>query len=107
MRVFEAVLLALCLCILALRATYTEAPVAQMLTLPESLGDTIYSLTLSGLLIFAFIAWLALHICRRRLRYRFTGIEFGLVVFVIAAVIAAIGASVLNPTPEKCVLDAW
>jgi len=93
MRVFEAVLLALCLCILALRATYTEAPVAQILTLPESLGDTIYSLTLSGLLIFAFIAWLAVRLYRRRLSYRFTGIEFGLVLFAIAAVIAAVGAS--------------
>lgn len=93
MRIFEAALLALCLCILALRATYTEAPVAQMLTLPESLGDTIYSLTLSGLLIFAFITWLAVRLYRRRLSYRFTGIEFGLVLFAIAAVIAAVGAS--------------
>jgi len=92
-RVFETVLLALCLCILALRATYTEAPVAQMLTLPESLGDTIYSLTLSGLLIFALISWLAVRIYRGRLAYRITGIEFGLVVFGIAAVIAAVGAS--------------
>ena len=93
MRILETALLALCLCILALRATYTEAPVAQMLTLPESLGDTIYSITLSGLLIFAFISWLAVRIYRRRFTYRLTGIELGLVVFGIAAVIAAIGAS--------------
>jgi len=92
-RILETVLLALCLCILALRITYTEAPTAQILTLPQSLGDTIYSLTLSALLIFAFISWLAVRVYRRRFAYRVTGIELGLVLFGIAAVIAAVGAS--------------
>jgi Tfp pilus assembly protein PilF len=94
LRILEAVLLALCLCILALRVTYTEAPTAQTAsTLPANLSDTLYSLTVSSLLIFAFVLWLAVRLYRGRLAYRFTGIEFGLVLFILAAAIAAVGAS--------------
>ncbi len=87
------VLLALCLSILALRVTYTESPTAQMLTMPGSLGDTVYSLTLSGLLIFAFVLWLLWGLFTGRLVYRITGIEIGLAVFGLASVVAAWGAS--------------
>ena len=86
-------LLALCLSILALRVTYTESPTAQMLTMPGSLGDTVYSLTLSGLLIFAFILWLLWGLFTGRLVYRVSGIEIGLVVFGLASVVSAWGAS--------------
>jgi O-antigen ligase len=86
-------LLALCLSILALRVTYTESPTAQVLTTPGSLGDTVYSLTLSGLLIFAFVLCLLWGILTGRLVYRFTGIEIGLAVFGVASVISAWGAS--------------
>jgi hypothetical protein len=86
-------LLALCLSILALRVTYTESPTAQMLTMPGSLGDTVYSLTLSGLLIFAFVLWLLWGLFTGRLVYRVTGIEVGLVVFGLASVVSAWGAS--------------
>jgi len=89
----SVILLGLCLCILALRVTYTESPTAQMLTTPGGLGDTVYSLTLSGLLIFAFVFWLLWGIFTGRLAYRFTGIEIGLAVFGVAAVISACGAS--------------
>jgi hypothetical protein len=83
----------LCLSILALRVTYTESPTAQVLTTPGSLGDTVYSLTLSGLLIFAFVLWLLWGIFTGRLVYRVTGIEIGLAAFGLASVISAWGAS--------------
>lgn len=86
-------LLALCLSVLALRVTYTESPTAQVLTTPGSLGDTVYSLTLSGFLIFAFVLWLLWGIFTGRLVYRFTGIEIGLAVFGLASVVSAWGAS--------------
>ncbi len=89
----SVLLLALCLSILALRVTYTESPTAQVLTTPGSLGDTVYSLTLSGLLIFAFVFWLIWSLFTGRLVYRFTGIEIGLAVFGVAAVVSAWGAS--------------
>ncbi|MCL5281748.1 MAG: O-antigen ligase family protein [Planctomycetes bacterium] len=89
----SVVLLALCLSILALRVTYTESPTAQVLTTPGSLGDTVYSLTLSGLLIFAFVFWLLWGLFTGRLVYRFTGIEIGLAVFGVASMVSAWGAS--------------
>jgi tetratricopeptide (TPR) repeat protein len=90
---WSVLLLGLCLCILALRVTYTESPTAQMITTPGSLGDTVYSLTLSGLLIFAFVFWLLWGVFTGRLVYRFSGIEIGLAVFGVAAVVAAFVAS--------------
>jgi len=88
----ELVLLGLVLCILALRATYTEAPTAQSLTVPNSLTDTLYTVTLSGLLIFAPVLWLLWRICTDRCQYRFTGIEVGLALFILAPAIATVGA---------------
>jgi len=83
-------LLGLCLCILALRVTYTESPTAQVSAMAGSLTDMVYSLTLSGLLIFAFVLWV---LWGGRHVYRCTGIEIGLAVFGVAAVISTCGAS--------------
>ncbi len=93
LRTLEIALLGLCLCILALRVTYTEAPTAQMLVMPGTLADTVYSLTLSGLLVFAFVLWLLWRIFGSGLEYRVTGIEIGLVLFAAAGVVSAFGAS--------------
>ncbi|UCD52190.1 MAG: O-antigen ligase family protein [Phycisphaerales bacterium] len=92
-RLLEYVLLGLCLCVVALRATYTEAPTASTSTLPGSLADTVYSLTLSAMLIFALMLWLLLGIWRGQLTYRVTGIEIGLGLFLLAAVLAGLGAA--------------
>jgi len=86
-------LLALCLSILALRVTYTEAPAVQMTTVAGGLTDTIYSLTLSGLLIFAFVAWIVVRFVRNRPLYRFTGMEVGLGLFIAGAVVSSFFAS--------------
>lgn len=86
-------LLALCLCILALRVTYTESPTAQVSAMAGSLTDMVYSLTLSGLLIFAFVLWVLWGVLGGRRIYRFTGIEIGLAMFGVAAVISTCGAS--------------
>jgi len=67
------VLLGLCLSLLALRTTYTEAPVPQALTLPGSMDDAVYGLTVSGLLIFALLFWLLWQVCSGRAIYRVTG----------------------------------
>jgi O-antigen ligase/tetratricopeptide (TPR) repeat protein len=93
LRMLETVLLGLCLCILALRITYTEGPAGQMLLLAGSVADVIYSLTLSGLLIFSLVLWLLWRILSNRLTYRVTGLELGLVLFGAAAVISTVVAS--------------
>lgn len=93
LRILEIALLGLCLCILAIRVTYTEAPTAQMLVMPGTLADTVYSLTLTALLVFAFVLWLLWRTFGSGLEYRVTGIEIGLVLFVAAGVVSAFGAS--------------
>lgn len=89
----ETVLLALYLCILALRVTYTEAPTAQTSMLPGMVADTVYSVTLSALLIFGFVLWLVRRIAGGRLVYHLTGLEPGLALFALAAVLSTLGAS--------------
>ncbi len=86
-------LLVLCLCILALRVTYTEAPTVQTTTLASSLMDTVYSLTLSGLLVFACVVWLVHRLATSRLAHRVTAMEVGWLLFVVAATIASFAAS--------------
>ncbi len=91
--IFEYILFGLCLSIIALRATFTESPIAQSSTLPSNIGDIIYSLTISAVLIFSFILWFAWSICSKRFIYRFTGIELGLCVLAIGAIAAGFTAS--------------
>jgi len=91
--IFEYVLLAICLCVLALRTTFTESPTAQSMTSPEDVGDVVYSLSVSAVLIFCLVFWLVWSFCSNRFIYRFTGIEIGLCLFAIAATIASFAAS--------------
>ncbi len=90
---FEYVLLALCLSVIALRVMFTEGPAVQSSTLPSNIADSLYSLSVSALLIFAFVLWFVWSFCGRRFFYRFTGIEIGLVIFFVAAIIAGFAAS--------------
>ncbi len=89
----EYVLLAICLCVIALRATFTEGPAAQSTTLPANLSDSVYSLSVSAVLIFTFVFWLVWGLCSKRFLYRFTGIEIGLCLFCVAAVVAGLAAA--------------
>lgn len=91
--VIEQVLLFVSLGILALRTTYTEGPLIQTFTLPGSLSDAIYSLTLSGLLALALLLWLLSGLWRGQMKYRVTGMEVGLILFLVGGAVSAIGAS--------------
>jgi len=90
---FECILLGVCLCIIALRATITESPTIQSTTLPSNVGDIAYSLSVSAVLTFALVVWLLAGFLSGRLIYRFTGIELGLVLFCGAAAAASFAAS--------------
>ena len=89
----EYVLFVLCLCVIALRATLTEGLSAQSVNQPINLGSNVYSLSISAVLIFSFVLWFVWGFYRREFCYRFSGIEVGLCVFVIAAVAAGLAAS--------------
>jgi O-antigen ligase len=91
--IVEYILLGLCLCVIALRATFTESPTAQSPTLPGNVGDTLYSLTISGALIIGVVLWLVVSSFSKRFLYRVTGIEIGLCIFFTAAIIAGFAAT--------------
>jgi O-antigen ligase len=92
--VLEYVLLALCLCVIALRTTFTESPTSQSAAaMPGNLSDAVYSLSVSAVLIFSLILWLVWSLCSKKFVYRRTGLEIGLCVFLVAAVIAGFAAA--------------
>lgn len=90
--ILEYILLALCLCVIALRATYTEGPAAQSTT-PANLSDNLYSLSVSAVLLLSFVFWFIFGFCSKRFLYRFTAVEIGLCLFCIAVVTAGFAAS--------------
>jgi O-antigen ligase len=91
--VLEHVLLVLCLCVIALRTMYTESPSAQTTAVPANMNDSIYSLTISTILIFSFVVWFITAFCSNRFSYRLTGIEIGLFIFSVAAIISVFSAA--------------
>ncbi|OHB54500.1 MAG: hypothetical protein A2173_05780 [Planctomycetes bacterium RBG_13_44_8b] len=91
--IVEYILLAFCLCVLALRTTFTEAPGAMSPSLPDNTGDVVYSLSVSAVLILACVFWFILTFCSKRFSYRMTGIELGLLLFCAASIIAGWASS--------------
>jgi len=90
---FEYVLLIISLAVITLRTTLTEGLNVQGTSQPINLGDNVYSLSISAVLIFALLAWFTYTLCSGRCAYRFTLIEVGLLLFCLAAVISSINAA--------------
>ena len=90
---FEYVLLALCLAVIALRTTFTEGPATQSTTFAANLGDNLYSLSVSTVLVLAFVMWIVWSFCSRSFIYRRTGIEIGLGIFCVGALVAGLAAA--------------
>ena len=92
-RLFEYLLLGLCLLVMAIRATVPESVTGSTGALPGETSDALYTLTLSGLLILGFGVWLIDGVISGRLMYRWGGFEIGAAVFLAGAVIAGCLAS--------------
>ncbi len=101
----EYILFALCICVIVLRTTFTEGPTVQATALPSSLTDSLYGLPIwqavlissfsmfvSTALIFCFVIWIVLNLCSRKFSYRLSGIETGLLLFCVAAVVSGFAA---------------
>ena len=84
----EYALLGLCLCVIALRVTFTEGPPMKSTTLGVNLGDSVYSLSVSAVLIFSFVLWVTWSFCSKGFSYRPIGMEIGLGIFCVAAIVA-------------------
>ncbi|MBN2018700.1 MAG: O-antigen ligase family protein [Sedimentisphaerales bacterium] len=89
----ESGLLILCLIVIVLRVTFTEAPTMQPTQIQAAINDTVYSLCLSGVMIFAFLFRFLYNLWTGRRSYRQLVLVAGLVIFVAGAVIAGINAS--------------
>jgi O-antigen ligase len=92
-RVLEYLILVLCLSAIALRTTVAEVPGGQASDQLINLPDQVYSLSISMVLIFSFLAWFVCSFCSRRFLYRLGRMELGLVLFVIAAVVSGLAAA--------------
>ena len=90
---FEYILLAVCLCVVALRATFAQGSGAQSPGMSIDLSDSVYSLTVSAVLIFSFVLWFAMAGCQRVFSYRMGTMEIGLFVFLVSAVAAGVAAA--------------
>ena len=101
----EYILLVLCVCVIVLRTTFTEGPTVQSAAVPSSITDSLYGLPIwravlissfsifvSTALIFSFVVWIVLSFCSGKFFYRLSGIETGLLLFCIAAVISGLAA---------------
>ncbi len=93
MLLLENILFVVCVVVIALRTTYTETPTLQTSQIDSSLNGTVYSLCLSGILIFALLFLLLVKFLTGRFSYRFSSIEIGLVIFFIAAISATFYAA--------------
>jgi O-antigen ligase len=89
----EYVLLVFCLGVICLRAICTESPPVQSGSLPVNIGENLYSISVSGCLLAAFVIWLVCRLYGKNFIYRITGLEIGLCVFSAAAIISGLAAS--------------
>jgi len=92
-KVVEYCLLGLCLSVVALRATLTEGPPMRATTLASNLSNNLYSLTVSTFLVLSLVLWVIWSFCGKRFLYRLTGIEIGLCLFCVAAIVAGLAAA--------------
>ena len=90
---FEYVLLALCVAVIVLRTTITEGPVTHSTTFAINLGDSLYSLSISTVLMLAFALWIIWSILSRNFIYKLSGIEIGLGIFCMGALVAGLAAA--------------
>jgi len=92
-RFVEGFCLILCLCVVVLRATFTEAPNLPVVNPFQLLSNDAISLIISSVLIAAFFLWFVFVFTRKDSNYRFSGLEVGLFIFLIAGVVSVFAAS--------------
>ncbi|MCK5565712.1 MAG: O-antigen ligase family protein [Planctomycetes bacterium] len=89
----EGLILTAALCALVLRATFTEAPNTPPTNPLQPLSNDAISLLISMVLVVSALLWFVCIFLRKGSRYRFSGIEIGLGIFIVAGVIAVFAAS--------------
>ncbi|MHC4265195.1 MAG: O-antigen ligase family protein [Planctomycetota bacterium] len=93
LNIIDNILFGICLGTLALRTTVIEGFSLQANTQTINLSSSVFSLLISGVLIFSFLFWLIFNICSKQFSYRKTFLEIGLALLIISAVLASFNAS--------------
>ncbi len=91
--IYEHALLIFYVAIIIIRVLYTEGPTMQTSAVPVTSNDSLYNLYVSASLFFSFLLWLVWSLCSRRFSFRSTGIEIGLCIFSVSAVISGFFAA--------------
>ncbi|MGA2071179.1 MAG: O-antigen ligase family protein [Sedimentisphaerales bacterium] len=90
---FENILFVCCIVVIALRATSSESPAPQGTPMQTPINDTVYSLCLSGTLIFAFLLWCLARIFSGRFQFKITAMGTGLAILLTGMILAAFCAA--------------
>lgn len=90
-RIFESALFVLIMCFIALRLSFAENPNIESFSLQGTFYDNFLSVCISSLLIISGAIWMAVKLASGK--YRLSGFEYGILIFIIAAVISTIAAS--------------
>jgi len=86
--ILEYVLLALCLCVIACRATIAEGLTCILYAGKTIFPTVAYNVICSMVLIFSVLVWLLFGLFRRHFAYRSSGIEFGFSIFILGALLS-------------------
>jgi len=81
-------LFAVCVTVIALRVTITEAPGAISTGLNTIVNETIYSLAVSFIIILALLIWFTYSVCKTKFTYRITYLEIPLILLIIASALS-------------------
>ncbi|MGD0552538.1 MAG: O-antigen ligase family protein [Sedimentisphaerales bacterium] len=84
----ETLLFPFCIAVIVLRATSSEAPTQQSSPIQAVINDTVFSLCVSGILIFSFLIWCLAKLFSNRPSFKISSSILGLV-FLIAGIIIA------------------
>lgn len=91
--ILEHIIFVLCLCAIAMRATFTEGIDPHAAAKFGGIASTIYSLGVSGMLILLFLVWFVVNYSAKKFRYRFTNLEIGICIFIIGSIFAGTAAA--------------
>ncbi len=91
LRIFESVLFAFFMCVIALRLSSMENPNIESFSLSGVFYDNFLSISISSLLIIAAAVWFAVRLSGGK--YRLSGLDYGVLIFAAACVISTITAS--------------
>ncbi|MGD0077808.1 MAG: O-antigen ligase family protein [Sedimentisphaerales bacterium] len=86
---FETALFICCIVVLAFRTTHTESPTPQPAQIPAAVNDAVYSIAMSGILLFSLLLLLLGRLFTGRFSYKTTSLEIGLVIFLAATIFAS------------------